>query len=119
MKSKVPDVPQWAIITNGVPDRVVIDKSGANLAGLQRINVILKSTGTGKISKALQVKDPNTIVEHDHRFIKRETGPLQGFKAFHSAAATIAGIETAHMIWKEQFGSNGLTGTPQFAALAA
>lgn len=31
-----------AIEMNGVPDRVVIDKSGANLAGLQAVNVILK-----------------------------------------------------------------------------
>ncbi|MGB7270143.1 MAG: IS6 family transposase, partial [Albidovulum sp.] len=37
-----------AIATHGVPDRVVIDKSGANLAGLQAVNVILKFTGTGK-----------------------------------------------------------------------
>jgi putative transposase len=29
-----------AIGTNGVPDRVVIDRSSANLAGLQRVNVI-------------------------------------------------------------------------------
>jgi putative transposase len=44
---------------------------------------------------------------------------MQGFKAFHFAAATIAGIETAHMIRKGQFGSNGLTAAQQFAALAA
>lgn len=30
------------ISTNGVPDRVVIDKSGANLTGLQSVNVIRK-----------------------------------------------------------------------------
>lgn len=29
-----------AIGSNGVPDRVVIDKSGANLAGLQAVNAI-------------------------------------------------------------------------------
>jgi hypothetical protein len=36
-----------AIGTNGVPDRSAIDKSGANLAGLQNLNVILKFTGAG------------------------------------------------------------------------
>ena len=36
-----------AIGTNGVPDRIVINKSGANLAGLQAVNVILKFTGGG------------------------------------------------------------------------
>jgi putative transposase len=30
-----------AIRNNGVPDRVVIDKSGANLAGLQNMNCVL------------------------------------------------------------------------------
>ena len=34
-----------AVASNGIPERIVIDKSGANLAGLQSINVILKFTG--------------------------------------------------------------------------
>ncbi len=29
-----------AIATNGVPEKVVIDKSGVNLAGLQAVNTI-------------------------------------------------------------------------------
>ena len=33
-----------AVGTNGVPDRIAIDKSSANLAGLQSLNVILKFT---------------------------------------------------------------------------
>ena len=37
-----------AIGTNGVPDRVVIDRSGTNLAGLQSLNVILKFIGSGQ-----------------------------------------------------------------------
>ena len=107
------------ISTNGTPDRVVIDKSGANLAGLQAVNVILKFTGTGRIIKILQVKYLNNIVEQDHRFIKRITGPMRGFKAFHCAAATLAGIETAHMIRKGQLGNNGFTAFQMFAQLAA
>ena len=78
-----------AIGTNGVPDRVVIDKSGANLAGLEAVNVILKFTGTGQTIKVLQVKYLNNILEQDHRFIKRITGQMLGFKAFHSASATL------------------------------
>ena len=42
--------------TNGVPDRVAIDKSGANPAGLQSLNVILKFTGAGRIIKSQKVK---------------------------------------------------------------
>ncbi len=108
-----------AIGTNGVPDRIVIDKSGANLAGLEAVNVILKFIGTGQTIKILQVKYLNNILEQDHRFIKRITGRMLGFKAFHSAAATLEGIETAHMVRKGQFDAHGLTAFQQFARLAA
>jgi putative transposase len=55
----------------------------------------------------------------DHRFIKRIMQPMLGFKAFHSAAATLAGIETAHMIRKGQLAKTGIPAFKQFAALAA
>jgi len=45
-----------AVGTNGVPERIAIDKGGANLAGLQSLNVILKFTGTGRIIKIVQSK---------------------------------------------------------------
>lgn len=107
-----------AIAANGTPERVVIDKSGANLAGIQAVNVILKFTGSGRIIEIRQVKYLNSILEQDHRFIKRITRPLMGFKAFHSAAATIAGIETAHMIRKGQIPANGAHAFQVFAGLA-
>lgn len=108
-----------AIGNNGVPDRIVIDKSGANLAGLEAVNVILRFTGTGETIKILQVKYLNNVLEQDHRFIKRITGRMLGFKAFHSASATLDGIETAHMIRKGQFHANGLNAFQQFTQLAA
>jgi hypothetical protein len=37
---------------------------------------------------------------------------MMGFKAFHSAQATIAGIETAHMIRKGQLSEENYFGTP-------
>ena len=77
-----------AISTNGMPDRVAIDKSGANLAGLQAVNVIRKFAGSGRLIRIIQSKYLNNMVEQDHRFIKRITRPTLGFKAFHSAAAT-------------------------------
>jgi len=107
-----------AISTNGVPERIVIDKSGANLAGLQRINVGLKFSQTHRPIEILRVKYLNNIVEQDHRFIKKITRPTLGFKAFHSAAATLAGIEVAHMIRKGQIGQNGMSPFKQFATLA-
>jgi putative transposase len=108
-----------AVGTNGVPDRIAIDKSGANLAGLQSLNVILKFTGVGRIINIVQSKYINNIIEQDHRFIKRITRSMLGFKGFHSAAATLAGIETAHMIRKGQLAPTGITAFKQFAALAA
>jgi putative transposase len=65
--------------TNGVPDRIAIDKSGADLAGLQSLNVILKFTGVGRIINIVQSKYINNIIEQDHRFIKRITRPMLGF----------------------------------------
>ncbi|WP_374817873.1 IS6 family transposase [Brucella grignonensis] len=108
-----------AIATNGAPERVVIDKSGANLAGLQAVNTILKFTGTGAIIEIRQIKYLNNILEQDHRFIKRITKPMMGFKAFHSAAAPLAGIEVAHMIRKKQFANDNRSPFQVFAELAA
>jgi transposase-like protein len=42
----------------------------------------------------------------------------QPFKAFHSARATIEGIETAHMIRKKQLSENNVPAYKQFMALA-
>ena len=43
---------------------------------------------------------------------------MMGFKAFHSAQATIDGIETAHMIRKKQLSGDNLPAYKQFMALA-
>ncbi len=43
---------------------------------------------------------------------------MLGFNAFHSAAATLAGLETAHMIRKGQLSQTGIPAFKQFAALA-
>ncbi len=69
-----------AIAVNGIPDRVVIDKSGANLAGLQNINIGLKFSRTHRMIEILRVKYLNNIVEQDHRFIVT-VGPLPPYAA--------------------------------------
>ena len=43
---------------------------------------------------------------------------MMGFKSFAAAQATLAGIETAHMIRKGQLAANGQTAFQQFVALA-
>jgi hypothetical protein len=64
------------------------------------------------------VKYLNNLIEQDHRFIKKITKPMMGFKAFHSAQATIDGIQTAHMIRKWQLSEENIPAYKQFLALA-
>jgi len=52
--------------------------------------------------KLLQSKYLNSLIEQDHRTIKRIVWPMLGFKDFHCARQLIAGIETMHMVKKGQ-----------------
>ena len=107
-----------AIDANGFPSKVVMDKSGANYAGIENINMLLMLAGLICFIEICQVKYLNNLIEQDHRFIKKITKPMMGFKAFHSAQATIDGIETAHMIRKEQLSEENIPAYKQFMALA-
>jgi putative transposase len=107
-----------AIDRNGLPEKVVMDKSGANCAGLEAINCLLLLAGLVSFIEILQVKYLNNRIEQDHRFIKKITEPMMGFKAFHSAKATIDGIETVHMIRKGQLTDKSMPAYKQFMALA-
>ena len=73
---------------NSKPSIINIDKSGANTAGIIKYNKIKR-----KRIKIRRCKYLNNIVEQDHRFIKRITRPMLGFKSFVSASITLAGIE--------------------------
>lgn len=63
-------------------------------------------------------KHLNSIIEQDHRFIKKIARLTQTFKSLNSAAATLAGIEVAHMIRKGQFVQKAKSGFAQLVALA-
>ena len=88
---------EQAIGLNGVPQKITIDKSGANTAAIQSIQA-----DSGADIEMRQSKYLNNIVEQDHRAVKRIVRPMLGFKSFRSARALIAGIETMHMIRKGQ-----------------
>jgi len=107
-----------AIQSNAFPDKVVIDKSRANLAGLENMNCLLIMNGWFWLIDILQVKYLNNIIEQDHRFIKKLTKQMKDFKTFISAFATLEGIEVGHMIRKKQFGISTKTIFQQFAGLA-
>ena len=104
-----------AIRHNTVPDKVTMDKSGANQAALEQLNKEREIPITIR-----QVKYLNNIVEQDHSVIKRITRPMLGFKSFRAARAILAGIELMHMIRKGQFMLEGedRSFADQFYALA-
>lgn len=105
-----------AIRYRGVPEKITIDKSGANAAAIESYNA--EQYADIEIRKC---KYLNNIVEQDHRAVKRRIRPMMGFKSFRSAAITLAGIEMMHMIRKSQLSTEcaGLTPAEQFYSLAA
>ncbi|MEO8545550.1 MAG: IS6 family transposase [Burkholderiaceae bacterium] len=100
---------------NSVPEKVTMDKSGANKAAIDEINA-----GGETPIIVRQVKYLNNIVEQDHRAVKRITQPMLGFKSFLAAASVLAGIEWMHMIRKGQMTVKAvaLSFADQFYALA-
>lgn len=106
-----------AMRQNGDPEKVTMDKSGANKAAMDAIN-----KDRDVPIEVCQVKYLNNIVEQDHRFVKRVTKPMLGFKTFRTARAVLAGIELMHMIRKGQLSAEkgkDLSFAEQFYALAA
>jgi putative transposase len=103
---------------NGLPRKIVIDRSGASTAGLNAVNRMLRNFGCPVPIEMVRIKYLYNIVEQDHRSIKKRIRPMMGFKSFVSASATLEGIEVANVIRKGQF-TPGLCPFAQFAALAA
>ena len=101
---------------NGDPNKINIDKSGSNTAGINAIN---KENETN--IEIRQNKYLNNRIEGDHRFIKQRTRPMLGFKKSNSAKRTLSGIETIHMIRKNQLKESDpkLTNYGKFVSLLA
>jgi len=105
-----------AMLANAIPEKVTMDKSGANKAAIDQINESMEVTMIVR-----QVKYLNNIVEQDHRAVKRITKPMLGFKSFNAAKSVLAGIELMHMIRKGQShftDSEEMSFADQFYALA-
>ena len=106
-----------AIGRNEKPSLINIDKSGANKAGIKSYNI-----ENHRRIKIRQCKYLNNVVEQDHRFIKRKTKLVLGFKNFYSAQKTLAGIELVRKLKKGQLRKTRgdvLSPAEQFYALAA
>ena len=105
-----------AINLHGLPEKVTIDKSGANTTAIHSVNADACVEIELRQSKYL-----NNIVEQDHRAVKRITDPMLGFKSLWSAQKLIAGIETMHMIKKGQLhcpDRQAMSAAEQFYSLA-
>jgi len=106
-----------AIRQHGLPDKMTIDKSGANTAAFDALNDEPNVNIEVRQSKYL-----NNLIEQDHRAIKRIVRPMLGLKSYRTARITLQGIELMHMIKKGQmvsvYGQN-LSAARQFYSLAA
>ena len=105
-----------AINLHGLPDKIAIDKSGANTAAIKSLNDDACLDIELRQSKYL-----NNIVGQDHGAVKPITDPMLGFKSFWSAQKLIAGIETMHMVKKGQLHcpkGQAMSAAKQFYSLA-
>ena len=95
-----------------------LDGREANEAAIKSYN---EAHGTNIIIRQVQYLD--TIVEQDHRGVKRVTRPMLGFQSFEAAQDTLVGIALMHMIKKKQMvleaEDEGLTAAELFYSLAA
>ena len=112
---------QKSINQHGLPEKVVIDKSGSNSAALDTINCNVFFAGMiGCFIEVLQIKYLNNIVEQSHRPVKWKMRTALGFKSVAGAEATIAGVELWQMLRNGQMKDSGeMTLWEQFYSLAA
>ncbi len=107
---------------HGLPEKVNVDKSGANETALLSINIflfLLEIWLTHGI-EIRQNKYLNNLIEQEHRNIKRLTRPMLGFKSWDSMGSTIAGYKLVNMIKKGQHINAGqMTVWDQFYAITA
>ncbi len=106
-----------ALASNGIRDKIVIDKSGVNGAGIRGVNQTLKRFGCPVNVHTVISKFLNNMIEQDHRFLKRRVRHMCGFKSLGSASATLDGIEVANMIGKRQFPRARISGFQQLSKL--
>ncbi|ASG68944.1 IS6 family transposase [Francisella halioticida] len=106
---------------HGLPDKLNVDKSGANEAALLTINIFLFLLGIW-LTYGIEIRQNkylNNLIEQDHRSIKRLIRPMMGFKSWDSMDSTIAGYELVNMIKKGQhIYAENMTVWDQFYSIA-
>ena len=101
-----------AVRQHELPDKITIDKSGANAAAIEAL-----IEETGHEIEIRQNKYLNNRVEQDHRAVKRIVRAMLRFMSFRAASIILRGIELVHMLKKGQMNAgNGqnLSAAEQF-----
>ena len=86
-----------AINLHDVPEKITIDKSGANTDAIESVKADACVDILMRHNKYL-----NNLAEQDYGMVERVMQPMPGFKFFWSARILIARFETMHMIKKGQ-----------------
>jgi transposase-like protein len=92
-----------AIRTQGLPEKITIEKSGAHTAASERHNKTQKTAIMIRHSKYL-----NTIVEQDHRAVKRKVRPMLGFKSFWGPGVRSRGLKSCMLFAKANWPPRGM-----------
>jgi transposase-like protein len=102
------------------PEKINVDGNSATHRGLRLL------AGEDHRWRGVEVRARrylNNVVEQDHRAIRQRCAPMLGLKSFQTAAITLAGIELAHRIRKQQYsvplGEDGQTRSLKDAWVAA
>ncbi len=86
-----------AILTQGLPETIPLEKSGSNTAAIQHYPKTHKPVSVIRPSQYL-----HNIVGQDPRAVTRLTPPLLGFKSCGAARGPSAGLAVRHAIRKGQ-----------------
>ncbi len=82
------------------PEKINVDGNSATHRGLRLLG---EDDARWRSVEIRARRYLNNVVEQDHRAIKQRCAPMLGLKTFRSAAITLAGIELAHRIRKQQY----------------
>jgi len=82
-----------ALASNGLPEKIVIDKSGATTAGIGGVNKILNRFGCLTQISTIRPKYPNNIIEHPSRRLLCNHLPVMGPSLHHEKDQADAGVQ--------------------------
>ncbi|WP_377194530.1 DDE-type integrase/transposase/recombinase [Ruegeria meonggei] len=91
-----------ALSSDSRPCKIVLDKGGSNAAGIREVNKAMERFGCRTKMHKIKSKNLDTMIEQDHRFVRRRIRHMCGFKSLRSASVTLDGIEVVNMIRRQQ-----------------